>query len=98
MVAQRVRDYEVVLVLSPEATEDEIAATVERIDKLITDAGGSVAEHDSWGLKRLAYPIMKFNEGNYVLTKFSLDASAVSEFKRSLEAAEDLIRFLVTRT
>jgi ribosomal protein S6 len=41
---------------------------------------------------------MKFNEGNYVLTKFSLDASAVSEFKRSLDAAEDLIRFLVTRT
>jgi small subunit ribosomal protein S6 len=85
-------------VLSPEATEDEIAATVERIDKLITDAGGSVAEHDSWGLKQLAFPIMKFNEGNYVLTKFSLDASAVSEFKRNLDAAEDLIRFLVTRT
>ena len=98
MLAQRVRDYEVVLVLSPEATEEEITATVERVDKLITDADGSIAEHESWGLKRLAYPILKFNEGNYILVKFSMDASAVSEFKRSLDAAEDLIRFLVTRT
>jgi ribosomal protein S6 len=41
---------------------------------------------------------MKFNEGNYILAKFSLDASAVTELKRSLGAAQDLIRFLVTRT
>ena len=98
MLAQRVRDYEVVLVLSPEATPEEITVTVERVDKLITDAAGSITEHESWGLKRLAYPIMKFNEGNYILVKFSLDASAVTEFKRNLEAAQDLIRFLVTRT
>ncbi len=98
MVVQRVRDYEVVFVLSPEATEEEITATVERVDKLITDAGGSIAEHENWGLKRLAFPIMKFNEGNYILAKFSLNASAVTELKRSLGAAQDLIRFLVTRT
>ena len=97
MVAQRVRDYELVMVLSPESTEEETAATVERVDGLITDGGGSVTEHDNWGLKRLAFPVMKFSEGGYVLTKFSLDASAVGEFKRSLEASGDIIRFLLTK-
>ena len=97
MVAQRVREYEVVMVLSPEATEEEINATVERVDGLITGPGGTVDEHQNWGLKRMAFPVMKFNEGNYILTKFSLDAAAVSEFKRALKASDDIVRFLVTK-
>ncbi len=97
MVAERIRDYEVVMVLSPEATQEEVAATVERVDGLISGGGGAVVEHETWGLKRLAYEIDDFNEGNYVLTKFSLDASGVSELNRALTASEDIVRFLVTR-
>ena len=85
------------MVLSPEATEDEITATVERVDGLITERSGEVTEHENWGLKRLAYPVMKFGEGNYVLTRFSVDASSISELTRSLKASADIIRFLVTK-
>ncbi len=67
------------------------------MDGLISGGGGAVAEHESWGLKRLAYAIDDFNEGNYVLTKFSLDASGVAELNRALTASEDIVRFLVTR-
>ncbi len=97
MVAERIREYEMVMILSPEATEDEVAATVERVDGLISGGGGAVAQHENWGLKRLAYEINDFNEGNYVLTRFSLDATGVSELNRALTASEDIIRFLVTR-
>ena len=97
MLAQRTREYEIVMILSPEATEEEIGATVERVDGLITERGGEVAEHALWGLKRLAFPVMKFAEGNYVLTKFSLDASAAPDLTRSLTASQDIIRFLVTK-
>ena len=91
------REYEMVMILSPEATQDEVASTVERVDGLISGGGGAVAEHETWGLKRLAYEIDDFNEGNYVLTRFSLDASGVAELNRTLTASEDIIRFLVTR-
>ncbi len=91
------REYEMVMILSPEATQDELAATVERVDGLIEDGGGAVADHETWGLKRLAYEINDFNEGNYVLTRFSLDATGVSELNRALTASEDIVRFLVTR-
>ena len=97
MAAERIREYEMVMILSPEATQDEVAATVERVDGLISGGGGAVADHESWGLKRLAYEIDDFNEGNYVLTKFSLDASGVAELNRALTASEDIVRFLVTR-
>jgi small subunit ribosomal protein S6 len=97
LLAERTREYEMVMILSPEATQDEVAATVEHVDGLISGGGGAVADHESWGLKRLAYEISDFNEGNYVLTKFSLDASGVADLNRALTASEDIVRFLVTR-
>ena len=97
MLAERTREYEMVMILSPEATQEEVAATVERVDGLISGGGGAIVDHETWGLKRLAYEIDDFSEGNYVLTKFSLDASGVSELNRALAASEDIVRFLVTR-
>ena len=97
MAAERMREYELVMILSPEATQDEVTATVERVDGLISGGGGAVAERETWGLKQLAYEINDFNEGNYVLTRFSLDAGGVAGLNRALAASEDIIRFLVTR-
>ena len=97
MVAQQTRDYELVMILSPEATEEEASVTVERVDGLIAAAGGSVTEHQTWGLRHLAYPVKKFQEGNYVLARFALDPGAVLGLNRTLSASEDILRFLMTR-
>ncbi len=97
MVAQRLRDYEIVMILTPEANEGEVEAAIERVSAFITDRGGSVSEREIWGLRRLAYPINKFMEGIYILAKFSLDADDVIELDRSLNTSEDIIRHLVTK-
>lgn len=97
MVAQRLRDYEIVFILTPEASEGEVEGAVERISAFVTGRGGSFHDHEVWGLRRLAYPINKFMEGIYVLAHFSLDASDVLELERSLTTSEDVIRHLVTR-
>ena len=97
MVAQRLRDYEIVFILTPEANEGEVEAAIERISTFVSDRGGSFGEHEVWGLRRLAYPINKFMEGIYVLAHFSLDASDVLELERSLTTSEDVIRHLVTK-
>ena len=97
MVAQRLRDYEIVFILTPEANEDEVEAAVERISAFVTDRGGSFGEHEVWGLRRLAYPINKFMEGIYVLANFSMDASDLLELERSLTTSEDVIRHLITK-
>ena len=98
MVAQSVRNYELVVVLNPEMTEDEIAEAIQAVDGMIEENGGAVDEHENWGLKRLAFPVQKFNEGNYVLTRFSLEPSAVVELNRSLKASESVLRFLAMKT
>ena len=97
MVAQRLRDYEIVFIMTPEANEGEVEAAIQRISAFVTDRGGSFDDHEIWGLRRLAYPINKFMEGIYVLAHFSLDASDVLELERILTTSEDVIRHLVTR-
>ena len=96
LVAQRTRDYELMMVLSPEATEEEVSATVEWVRGLLSKGGGSMGEHKVLGVRRLAYPIKNFNEGNYVLTQFALYSSEVEVVNRTLNASEDILRFLVT--
>lgn len=97
MVAQRVRDYEVVIILSPEATEDELNGILERLDGWIKERGGEVKERTVWGLKRFTYPIKKFTEGNYSLTTFNLYPEMAQELDRYLNASEDVVRALVVK-
>ena len=97
MVGERIRKYEMMVVISPEGGEDEVSATVERINNVITQRGGNVSEQEILGVRRLAYPIQRLQEGNYVLTKFTLDAKDVIEIERTLTAAQDVLRHLVTK-
>lgn len=97
MTLQRMRDYEMVMILSPEATESEAAATTRRISTLITDGGGSISNQENWGTRRLAYPIQRFIEGNYVITRCVMDARAATELDKTLNAAQDVLRHLIFR-
>ena len=97
MVAQRMRDYELVMVLSPEGDEQQVEAAVQRVADFVSGAGGTVSEQQNWGVRRLAYPINRFQEGTYVLTQFALDANEVLELDRMLKASEDVLRHLITK-
>ena len=97
MVEQQTRDYELMIIISPEANETEIDAASARIAGFIADRGGLVYDQDNWGLRRLAYPIQKFHEGNYVLTRFALEPGDVIELDNSLKASDDVMRHLTMK-
>ena len=97
MVAERRRNYEVVLILRPEANEEEVKAAVERVTSFVTERGGDVSDQENWGLRQLAYPIQRFQEGNYVLARFALDSDSVAQLDRSLTASQDVLRHLVVK-
>jgi len=91
------RDYELVVIIKPSVADDEVAATVEKTSQYITERGGSVAEVNQWGRKKLAYPIKDFTEGNYVLTQFSMDPQLTTELEANLELSEDILRYLLVK-
>jgi small subunit ribosomal protein S6 len=92
-----VNDYELVIIVTPEATEEKLEARLNSISQYITGHGGSVASMDKWGKRRLAYPIKKSFEGNYILFKFTLPPGASRELENNLRISEDLLRYLMVR-
>jgi len=91
------RDYELVVIISPEVVEEDIPATIEKINRFIAERGGSVTEVHQWGRRKLAYPIKHFMEGNYVLTQFKMDPRLTAELEASLGISEEILRHLLVR-
>ncbi len=91
------RDYELVMVLSPEVDQERVDGVVDRVTQYIADRGGSVEEKESWGLRRLAYPIQRFREGNYVRARFSFEPDSTKGLEASLKTSAEIIRFLLIK-
>ncbi|MGB2800591.1 MAG: 30S ribosomal protein S6 [Dehalococcoidia bacterium] len=91
------RDYELVVIISPEVTDEEFSVTLEKMNQFITDRGGSITEVNQWGRRKLAYPIENFMEGTYVLTQFKMEPKQTAELEASLKLTEEILRHLLVR-
>lgn len=92
-----VTTYEILLMLDPdqaEARQDEIVA---RARGLVEKAGGTWQSHDPWGRRRLAYPILKKEEGVYHLVVFDAEAETLAEVSRVLKIDDAVLRHMATR-
>jgi small subunit ribosomal protein S6 len=91
------RDYELVVILSPEVTEEEVPSNIEKVSEFITTRGGTIAEVNRWGKRKLAYPISRFKEGNYILAKFKFEPGKTAELEANLQISEKILRHLLVR-
>ncbi len=91
------RDYELVMIVSPEVEDDDVSATVERVQQFIAEQGGQVKEVTPWGRRRLAYAIDRHQEGSYVVAQLSLDPQRLQALEENLKLADDVIRHLVVK-
>jgi small subunit ribosomal protein S6 len=96
-LATSLRDYELVVILSPDVGDDVIGDSLERLNSGITSRGGEVVDVNHWGRRRLAYPIKRHIEGNYVVSQIKLDPSQVPGLESSLRISEEVIRHLIVK-
>jgi small subunit ribosomal protein S6 len=92
-----VRSYELIFIVHPELDEDDLTAVLERVTGLIERNSGKVSKVEPWGLRRLAYPIEKQWEGQYVLMELELEAQGMAGLERDLGLVEPLMRHLIVR-
>ncbi|HET9493582.1 MAG TPA: 30S ribosomal protein S6 [Chloroflexia bacterium] len=89
------REYELMYIVRPTVAEDALPASIERVDSIISGLGGEVAENNPWGKRRLAYPIEKFEEGYYVVSKIRMEPERTRELESQLAISEDVIRHIL---
>ena len=91
------RDYEMVLIISPDIAEDDVPVTIDRVNEFITSKGGEINEVERWGKRKLAYPINNFKEGNYVVSHFKMEPGMTAELEATLKISEDVLRHMLVR-
>ena len=89
------REYELVFVVHPDLDDSAFKELVDRVKSWITDSGGQVSKVDLWGKRKLAYPIRKQKEGQYVIMKTQMSPAYCSQLERNLRLQEPVLRYLV---
>ena len=59
--------------------------------------GGEVTDVDRWGRRKLAYPIERNLEGQYVVTQLRMQPGDIRELESTLRLTEEVMRHLLVR-
>src|SRR6476659_9936047 len=91
------RQYELVYIVTPEASEQEIADLHTQIEQIVQRFNGTFDKTENWGRKRLAYDIGHHREGTYVVETITGSGELVKEIDRRLRVIDQVIRHLIVR-
>ena len=88
------KTYESTVIINAAIEEEQIEATINRIQETITLNGGEVKEIEKWGRKRLAYTLEKTKSGYYVIFKFEAPTAMLVKLERMYQLDEYILRFI----
>ncbi len=86
--------YETVFILTPVLSDAQMKEAVQKFKDLILENGGEIVNEESWGLRKLAYPIQKKSTGFYNLFEFKAEPSFIDKFETAYRRDERVLRFL----
>jgi small subunit ribosomal protein S6 len=95
------RTYELMFVVDPRVADDEVVTMTQDYKQMITAVGGAeITSEESWGRRKLAYPIDKVTEGKYVLLYIQSPGGKTSlpEVEHRMRQNDKILRFLTVRT
>jgi small subunit ribosomal protein S6 len=89
--------YELVYVVSPDASEDQVAELHILVEEIVQELSGTIEKTENLGRRRLAYKIGSHREATYVLEVIVGSGELMTEIDRRLKVSDLVIRHLVVR-
>jgi small subunit ribosomal protein S6 len=90
------RKYELVCIIQSDLDETAFNGVVEKVKGWVSEAAGTVDKVEVWGKRRLATPIRKQRDGQYVLLNISMPNKATAELERNLRFLEPVMRHMLS--
>ncbi len=90
--------YELMFILLPDLGEKKTTEEIDEVKNLITSANGEIFHEDVWGIRDLAYPIKKQEQGYYVVLNFTMDGKAIPEIEHNFNISQSVLRYMFTKT
>jgi len=89
--------YETVFMLTPVLSDDQAKEAVKKFESEIKSFGAKIKQSETWGLKKMAYPIQKKSTGFYFLFEFEAGNTTVADFELMMKRDERVLRFLTIK-
>ena len=96
-MAQDPPTYDLVLLLSMRAPDDERAKILADVQSAITAGGGSITREDQWGTRPLTYRIDHEAEAEYHLLQMTGPPALLDSLSHSLRIADSVLRFRIIK-
>jgi small subunit ribosomal protein S6 len=91
------RQYELVYIVTPEASDQEVADLHTQIEQIVQRFHGTFDKTENWGRRKLAYEIGHHREGTYVVETISGSGELMKEIDRRMRVIDQVIRHLTVR-
>ncbi len=91
------KQYELLFVLKPTLTEEEIATHIANVKASIEKDGGEIVATDDMGMRKLAYEVAKTNRGYYTVFYFNANPAQIAEIERLLRINENILKFMTVK-
>jgi small subunit ribosomal protein S6 len=89
-----VRQYETVFIMTPVLSDDQVKETVKKFRDFLKEKGSEIVYENSWGLRKMAYPIQKKTTGFYHLLEFKTEGNVIGELDVVFKRDERILRFI----
>ena len=86
------RKYDGLYIFAGQAKDDVLAGMIDKALAEVTRLGGNVLAQEVIGKPKDAYPMHKCDRGVYVLARFELEPSKVSELVNRYRLVEEVFR------
>ena len=93
----RAFDYETIFILRADIDSDASEKAISRVVGAIEAGGGKLLRLESWGKRRLAYPIGRQRKGFYVYVRYLGFRGLVTEVERNLRMLDTVLRHLTVQ-
>jgi small subunit ribosomal protein S6 len=95
--ANRASEYETIFVLRPDVDPDAAEKLQNRLTDIISREKGTLVKVESWGRRKLAYPVAKQRRGVYIYLNYVGQGGLVAELERNLRIADFCLKFLTVK-
>lgn len=88
------KSYETLYILRPDLLDEQVQQQVNKYQDFLSQHNAEDIQIKTWGKRRLAYPIKKFQDGIYVQMNYKADGSHVVPMEKAMRLSEEVIRYL----
>lgn len=92
------RLYDIVALVTPDLTDEDAQKVAAEYRKILSDGGAEIVKDETWGRRRLAFPISRKREAYYHYFQVTAEPALIAETERRMRLSDQVLRHLAVRS